>query len=225
MGDFLNKVKGFFNSNNNENKNDDVRGYSSSNTTNTNNNRPAPIPNRATKVTFSNVKWEKFDNVSYHAHSIISYPFEPRVHVIAEEENIAFHGYNMSKMDEGVKYTLKSNMNFSIECNVNTSTISPHPGGYLYINFGILSAQIKVDGGTFTSNGAQVCKTGAQFKMKLAVSGEKYQIFIDGALKDERYASRSGDIQVIFGFTHDTHDCKKLSHAYLTNIKMEMLPR
>ena len=170
-------------------------------------------------VTFSNVEWTKFDNVNYHDPAPMYR--EPRVHVIAEEENIAFHGYNISQMDEGVYYDIPETDDFVMNCNVDTSTISPHPGGYLYIKFGILTAQITQTSGTFRINDRTVATTGSRFNMTLSLTeGGKYAVEIDGVKKGEGYQQSRGTVRVTFGFAHGSHHCEQLSHASLKNIKM-----
>ncbi len=172
-------------------------------------------------VTFSSVAWTGFDNVSYHQSGRDSGYDEPRVHVIANEKRIEFHGYNISNMDEGVYYDIGKNDDFAMECNVNTSTIEPHPGGYLYISFGILTAQIALEGGTFYLGGQAVATVGSRFKMRLCLTdGGMYEIYIDDEKRGECFSAVTGTTRIIFGFNHDSHHCHMLSHAYLDNIIM-----
>ena len=170
-------------------------------------------------ITFDNVEWTKFDNVNYHDPAP-GYP-EPKVHVIACETDIAFHGYNVSQMDEGVYYDIPSGDDFVMNCDVNTSTISPHPGGYLYIKFGIITAEITERGGTFKMNDRTICSVGSRFNMTLSLTeGGKYAIVIDGVKKGEEFKATSGSTRITYGFAHGPHCCHLLSHASLTNIKM-----
>lgn len=173
-------------------------------------------------VTFSNVTWQKFDNVQSHDDGRTNgYPNEPTVHVIANEQNIEFHGYNISQMDEGVYYLIGRNDDFEIECDVDTSTIRPHPGGCLYISFGAITAQLQLSGGSFVLDGSAVASVGSTFKMLLSLTeGGKYQIYINNIKRAEKFVPVTSDIKVIFGFRHDRHCCSDLSHAYLKNIKM-----
>lgn len=173
-------------------------------------------------VTFSNVTWTKFDNIQEHQHSFFEFPFEPKVHVIANKEDIEFHGYNISQMDEGVYYVIGENDDFEIECNVNTSTIRPHPGGCFYVSFGLISADIYLEGGKFYLDGKEVASVGSKFSMKLSLTEKgKYQIFIDGKLVGSSYKRVTAPTKITFGFKHDAHYCKELSHAYMKNIKMK----
>ena len=70
--------------------------------------KPSQIK-RTKIVTFSNVEWKKFDNIRVHP-SGAKYN-EPRIHVVANRDNIEFHGYNVSEMDEGVYYKIGRNQN------------------------------------------------------------------------------------------------------------------
>lgn len=171
-------------------------------------------------ITFSNVEWAKFDKVAFHPPGRPRYS-EPLEHVIASEENIEFHGYNISQMDEGVRYTIDKSDDFEIECHIDTSHISPHPGGHLYISFGILTAQITENGGNFFLDGKQVATVGSVFDMKLSLTEcGKYEIFIDGQKKAEQVKAVTEDTTIVFGFAHGNHDCYMLSHAYINGIKM-----
>ncbi len=171
-------------------------------------------------VTFSNVEWTKFDNIQYHPVAPREYR-EPQVHVIASEENIEFHGYNVSQMDEGVYYEIGKNDDFEIDCDVDATAISPHPGGYFYLNFGIITAQIKKAGGTFLINGNKVATVGGTFNMKLSLTeGGRYTIIINGKKRGEEFQRVSGNTRIVFGFAHNSHNCEKLSHAYVKGIKM-----
>lgn len=170
-------------------------------------------------ITFSNVTWRKFDNILKHEPAP-DFP-EPPVHVIANGENIEFHGYNISAMDEGVVYTIGKNDDFEIECDVDTSTISPHPGGYLYIRFGVLTANIDQNGGSFLLDGNSVASVGSRFKMRLSImEGGKHLVYINDVKQGELYVRSVDDIHITFGFAHDSHCCSQLSHAYLRNIRM-----
>lgn len=179
-----------------------------------------PLQIKRTKiVTFSNVRWQKFDNIRIHP-SGTQYN-EPRVHVIANSDNIEFHGYNVSEMDEGVYYKIGRNDDFEIECDVDTSKIIPHPGGYFYISFGIVSARINENGGDFLLGEKQIANVGSKFRMKLSLTDSGiYSVYINGSLRGEKTEPTTGAIKITLGFKHDPHNCKKLSHAYVKHIKM-----
>ena len=170
-------------------------------------------------VTFSNVEWIKFDNIKNHVPGRPIYD-EPLVHVIANEENIEFHGYNISQMDEGVFYEIGSKDDFDIECSVDTSTIRPHPGGYLYIDFGEIKANINLYGGSFTLGGKQVATVGSKFKMRLCRENGVYSVFINDKMEGSSSTQGIKAIKIIFGFAHESHHCYELSHAYLRGIVM-----
>lgn len=174
-------------------------------------------------VTFSNVEWTKFDNIKNHTNGRLNgYPFEPIEHVIANKKNIEFHGYNISAMDEGVFYVIPANDDFIIECNVDTSTIQPHPGGELYINFGLITAKITQNGGDFMIDGKTVGSVGSKFKMRLSLTeGGKYEVFVDNKKLGEKCVQNSGETKITFGFAHGGHHCHILSHAYLKDIEMQ----
>lgn len=169
-------------------------------------------------VTFSNVEWQKFDKIKIHP-SGAAYR-EPKIHVVANETNIEFHGYNVSRMDEGVYLPIDSEDDFEIECDVDTSTIQPHPGGYFYIDFGAISAQIRLEGGSISLKGRSVASVGARFHMKLSYIDHCYTVEINGDKKGECHVDGQSEIRVTFGFAHDSHDCRILSHAYMRGIQM-----
>ena len=171
-------------------------------------------------VTFSNVEWTKFDNIQSHPSG--SRFGEPKVHIIANEENIEFHGYNISEMDEGVYYVISKKDDFKIECAVDTTTIKPHPGGYFYISFGAITARISEKGGQFFLDEKPVAQVGARFTMKLSLTdGGNYEIIVDGKKKGTIYRAVKQDVKIVFGFSHDSHYCELLSHAYISGIKMQ----
>lgn len=173
-------------------------------------------------VTFSNVTWTKFDNIKNHPHEPYTYPNEPKIHVIANNENIEFHGYNISEMDEGVYYMIGEDDDFEIECDVDTSTIKPHPGGCFYVSFGLISAEIFLEGGKFFLNGQEVASVGSNFSMKLSLTDKgKYEIFINNRLVGSSFKEVTSKTKITFGFKHGSHHCYMLSHAYIKNIKMK----
>ena len=170
-------------------------------------------------VTFSNAEWEKYDRISDHPSGAEFN--EPSIHVIADEKKIEFHGYNVSQMDEGVTYTIDGSDDFEIECNIDTSTIQPHPGGFLKILLGIISANLNENGGSILLEDEVVATVGSKFHLKMALSdGGHYEVFVDGKLAGSKYSPTSGGIDVIFGFEHEAHYCHILSHAYISNIDM-----
>ena len=170
-------------------------------------------------ITFSNVKWEQFDKISNHPSGAEFN--EPKVHIIACEEKIEFHGYNISAMNEGVRYTIEDNDAFELECDLNTSTISPHPGGHLEINLGIISAQLNEHGGNILLDNVVVATVPSQFHLKMSLmNGGDYEIEVDGHCVGHKYCKSKGKIDVIFAFLHDSHYCSQLSHAYIYDISM-----
>lgn len=170
-------------------------------------------------VTFSNVTWEKYDKIFRHP-SGAEYN-EPKVHVIASEENIEFHGYNISEMNEGVRYTIAPTDDFEIECDINTSTISPHPGGYLEISLGLISAHLTENGGDILMDGATVATVRPQFHLRMSLTGGgQYEVEIDGRSVGRQYRASRHDVDIQFGFIHGSHHCHLLSHAYITDISM-----
>lgn len=171
-------------------------------------------------ITFSNVTWKKFDNIRVHPRAL-TYR-EPRIHVVANEENIEFHGYNISAMDEGVYYTIDEQDDFVIECDVDTSTISPHPGGNMYISLGIITATISQTEGCFYIDNKLIAQVGSKFHMKLSLTKNgHYEAVIDGRYCGSADRQSRGKVEIVFGFKHDSHNCKLLSHAYVKGIKMQ----
>lgn len=171
-------------------------------------------------ITFSNVKWEKFDKVKFHRPGRPEFQ-EPKKHVVADQKNIEFHGYNISQMDEGVYYIINEQDDFSIECDVDTSTISPHPGGFLYISFGIITARIDQNGGSFLLDEKSIATVGSKFHMALSLIDSVYKVVIDGKTCGEKSKEIQGNKRVVFGFQHEAHYCSSLSHAYLKDIQMQ----
>lgn len=177
------------------------------------------LVHRYKAITFSNVEWVKYDNIPVHENG--AQFNEPTVHVIANEERIEFHGYNISAMDEGVRYTIGPSDDFEIECDINTSTISPHPGGYLEISLGLISAHLTQNGGDILLDGVQVATVGPQFHLKMSLTnGGEYDVEIDGSNVGNKFQASKTDIDVQFGFVHDSHYCQLLSHAYISDISM-----
>lgn len=170
-------------------------------------------------ITFSNVAWEIYDNVSVHEPPCAE---EPTVHVIANEKNIEFHGYTVSRMDEGVRYFINPKDDFEIECDINTSTISPHPGGYLEISLGLISAQLTENGGDILLEGKTVATVKPRFHLKMSLTqGGQYEVAINGKVKGKKYQSSKEGVEICFGFIHDSHCCEELSHAYISDIEMK----
>lgn len=170
-------------------------------------------------VTFSNAEWEKYDRISYHPSGAEFN--EPSIHVIADKKTIKFQGYNVSEMDEGVIYTIDGSDDFEIECDINTSTIRPHPVGFLKILLGIISANLNENGGNILLEDEVVATVGSKFHLRMALSdGGHYEVYVDGKLAGSKYSPTSGGIDVTFGFEHEGHYCSSLSRAYISNINM-----
>lgn len=169
-------------------------------------------------VTFSNVKWTKFDNIQYHESGAEFH--EPKIHVAAMNEDIEFHGYNISEMDEGVYYVIDASDDFEIECDVDTSNIKPHPGGHLYISFGSITAEISETGGYFKLNDQAVANVGSRFHMILSLVANVYSIIINNENVGTAPKKDNSNVMIKFGFAHDSHYCELLSHAYIRGIKM-----
>ena len=171
------------------------------------------------KITFSNVEWKKYDRITHHPSG--AWYKEPKTHIIANEERIEFHGYNVSAMDEGVYYSIGSDDDFEISCDVNTSTIQPHPGGHLLISMGIITAQLDQGGGVFYLDGKQVAQVGSKFNMCLSLSdGGNHRIAINGKVVGTLYKKNIQGVNIVFGFKHSAHNCRILSHAYISDIQM-----
>lgn len=170
-------------------------------------------------VTFSNVEWIKYDNIL--AHPSGAQYNEPSIHVIANEENIEFHGYNVSAMNEGVRYTIDPDDDFEIECDINTSTISPHPGGYLEISLGLISAHLTENGGSILLGGESVANVSSRFHLRMSLTnGGDYEVEIDGNTVGRKTQASEESVDIRFGFVHDSHCCHLLSHAYVSDISM-----
>lgn len=171
-------------------------------------------------VTFSNVEWIRYDRLMTHPSG--AQFNEPKVHVVAEEKRIEFHGYNVSAMDEGVRYTISAADDFEIECDINTSTISPHPGGFLRIGLGIISAELDEEGGKILMKGRVVASVGATFHLKMSLTGGGfYQVSINRREVGSCFEEAEEEVDITFGFVHDSHCCHLLSHAYISDISMK----
>lgn len=170
-------------------------------------------------ITFSNVEWVKYDNIPFHESG--AQFNEPAVHVTANEKEIKFEGYNISAMDEGVRYTIGPSDDFEIECDINTSTILLHPGGYLEISLGLISAHLTQDGGDILLDGNRVANVGPEFHLKMSLTnGGEYDVEINHRKVGNKFQASTNDIDVRFGFVHDSHYCCKRSLASISNILM-----
>lgn len=177
------------------------------------------VVHKYTPVTFSNVEWERYDRIMIHP-SGAQYN-EPKNHIIANEKNIEFHGYNVSQMNEGVLYTIGASDDFEIECDINTSKISPHPGGYLQISLGIISAQLNENGGNILMDGNSITSVGSKFHLNMSLTnGGQYEVKVNGKSVGSKFSPSMGGIDVVFGFVHDSHCCELISHAYVSDISM-----
>ena len=50
--------------------------------------------------------------------------------------------------------------------------------------------------------------------------GGKYEVYVNDVLAGSKTVSAADSIDVVFGFTHESHCCSILSHAYISDIKM-----
>ena len=179
---------------------------------------------RKVQITFSNVTWQKFDKIQIHPTSPEYARIEPKVHVIANEQAIEFHGYNVSEMNEGVFYTINPDDDFEIACDVDTSTVQAHPQGYLYIEMGLITARIDQNGGSFLLDGKDVMQVGKRFKMCLSLSkGGEYTIEINGIKVGSLFRQNRDKVEIRFGFWHESHHCTSLTRAFVRNIHMSQI--
>lgn len=173
------------------------------------------------QITFSNVKWQKFDKIRIHPGPGEYRAIEPKVHVIADGQAIEFHGYNISEMNEGVYYAIRPEDDFEIVCNVDTSKVKPHPTGHMYIEMGLITARIDQNGGSFLLDGQEVIRVGTRFQMRLSLTeGGRYRIEINGQKAGEVFRRNANNVEIRFGFWHESHNCEMLTEAYVRNIEM-----
>lgn len=178
------------------------------------------VAHKYKEITFSNVTWKPYDKIIVHPSG--AQFNEPAVHVVAKEKDIEFHGYNISAMDEGVCYRIAAKDGFEIECNINTSTISPHPGGNVTIKLGIITACLTQNGGDMLLDGKKIAAVGSRFKLKMSVKdGGLYELYINDKLKGSKKKTASDEIELRFGLSHESHCCSQLSHAYISDIEMK----
>ena len=177
------------------------------------------IAHKYRKVTFDTAGWVKYDNIRNHPDG--SRFKEPKIHIVSKGKKIEFHGYNISEMDEGVRYTINASDDFEIKCNINTSTIKPHPGGYLEIQLGIISARLTQYGGQVLLGGKTLTNVPAKFHLRMSLKdGGKYEIAVNRIVIGRKYKETRGSLDVTFAFRHESHYCDLLSHAYISDINM-----
>ena len=185
--------------------------------------RIGSVAHKYRTITFSNVEWKPFDRISFHPQARPSY-CEPKEHVIASNKNIKFLGYNVSRMDEGVTYTILPGNDFCIECQINTATIKPHPGGHLNIKLGLITASPTQDGGNIFLGGRVVATVPCIFHLKMSLTENgKYAVVVDGQSVGEAFQMMSGPVDVEFSFDHMEHDCHLRSDAEISNIEMTQI--
>ena len=178
------------------------------------------IAHKYVPITFSNVEWVKYDNISYHADGSVEYN-EPKIHVEANEKEIRFEGYNISAMDEGVFYSIDPCDDFEIECDIDTSTIQEHPGGYLDISLGIISAHLNQNGGSLFMDSNIVASVGSKFHLRMSLTNcGTFEIEIDGNPVGKTHRDFYDLIDVRFGFVHGGHHCERRSIATVSDITM-----
>lgn len=177
------------------------------------------IAHKYRKVTFDSKGWVKYDRVKYHE-SGAEYD-EPEIHIVSKGREIEFHGYNISRMDEGVRYTINASDDFEIQCNINTSTIKPHPGGHLEIRLGIISAHLDENGGYIYFGDRKIANVPSKFHLRMALKdGGNYEVAVNRMTLGRQYDETIGNLDVEFGFIHGSHHCHLLSHAYISDINM-----
>ena len=192
-------------------------------------------------VTFDNLEWTKYDNIKNHTYCATNPRYnwctEPTDHSKNTDisgTTISFTGYNISPMNEGVYYDLEAGEGFTITDEINGNNIIPHPGGFLTVSIGDLSAKINTSNTVFYLKGKQVCKDASRKtcstkrKFNLSMSKDtsgKYSLVVDGEewyLGDQSDAV-IGETRIDFNFQHGGHACSQLSKATISNIEMVYL--
>lgn len=170
------------------------------------------------KISFEDVAWVPYDNVSVHS---TNYMYtDPPVHVIRSGDSIEFVGYCVSKMDEGVTYKIQASDSFEIECDIDTSAIQIHPGGNLDISLGKITASLNQTGGSMLLNDNAVKTVGPRFHLKMSYSKGQYEIIVNGQSVGTLSEEPANDLEIKFGFKHDSHGCSIYSRARISDIKM-----
>lgn len=185
--------------------------------------RIGKVAHKYRSITFSNVQWMPFDNMTYHEPAPREY-HEPSKHTIANEKKITFQGYNVSAMDEGVRYTIQPGSEFTIECDIDTSKIKPHPGGHLNIRLGLIAAILNEKGGEIVLDGRNVAKVPSKFHLKMSlVENGKYSVEINGRSVGSASRQMNAPVDVEFSFEHDAHCCHLRSDAFISDIEMTQM--
>lgn len=181
------------------------------------------VAHKYRSITFSNVEWDPFDRVLFHESAPAEYR-EPREHVIADNKKITFRGYNVSSMNEGVKYTIQPGSEFKIECDIDTSNIKPHPGGHLNIKLGLIAAALDENGGRIVLDGRDAATVPSRFHLMMSLTENgKYSVEIDKRNVGSAFKQMRGPVDVEFSFEHDSHYCNLRSDAFISDIDMTQM--
>lgn len=181
------------------------------------------VAHKYRSITFSNVRWEPFDNMSYHESAPIEYR-EPAEHVIANEKMITFRGYNVSAMNQGVRYTIRPGSEFTIECDIDTSNIKPHPGGHLNIRLGLITAVLNEKGGAIVLDGREAASVPSRFHLKMSLTENgKYAVEINNRSVGSAFKQMVRPVDVEFSFEHESHYCQLRSDAFISDIEMAQM--
>ncbi|MBR3131267.1 InlB B-repeat-containing protein [Candidatus Saccharibacteria bacterium] len=192
------------------------------------------LTSKKNTLTFDNANWEEYGTRTDHTgESYIggtcstqpqNYNYD---HVVAESNtdgsvNVTFSGYTNYAMDEGIKHTIEGINHFTIDMDIDSSNIIPHPGGTLTIALGPVKAEIGVNGAVTISatGGASESATLSGFHLLLEKNGTSYKVCITTANKCVSTSGDSASATIDYNFQHGSHACPCISKVFLTNIMM-----
>ena len=171
-------------------------------------------------ITFDNVEWEKYNNVT-HTGSTCGPEVAADQHTQATGTDIAFVGYTSDNMDEGVRLSIADRLYFTLDVDVDTSGILTHPGGEgLTITIGPIKANLTDHGGSIT--GTETKDISARtFHLQMTRTGNNYRVCAGEVCVEA--TSDAVDVSIDYNFKHNGHCCNAISKATLSNIEMNSI--
>ena len=89
------------------------------------------------------------------------------------------------------------------------------------ISLGLISAHLTENGGDILMDGVSVATVAPRFHLKMSLTnGGQYEVEIDRRAVGSRFKASKANVDVRFGFVHESHYCHLLSHAYISDISM-----
>lgn len=149
-------------------------------------------------------------------------------HIETFTNGINFQGYCYRSANVGVYYEIGKNDTFELSAKMNTAGMQTHPGGYVNVSIGPISATIYRTYITATCNGSsntEYFSSSSVIGLKLSKYNNDYDMSVDNKTVKSctvpNHTDGNDKIKIKYYMIHSSHGCSSVFNVQLTDIKMK----